>query len=407
MFDFFLLTKCVSVNMGGNTPAFVKERLPLACRVRRVLYTTPKEWTIHEAAVVLFKRLEVAEAMRAFISQHLGDIDELHARLEKVETELAAARKAVVDGTTGRKISKLKREVDELRASLAAQKKELEDLRASLAAQKEEMEAGFAAQKKKIEEEYQRQADEMYFFGYRCCMKKNGIMHDIPSLPSDEEDAAPRGPGVFENLYEDNVPILKPLGRALWLYSIFASPCRPASVRIVGRPISVGMTTSILYARVKEVFPVGRSGYKFRMLSSERNSESDVVKLRAVISYNGLRDSKAADDVPPHELGDVFVLDASGEMSSLYPDLMRLLGLFGQSACPDIPCYDFRPFLAVSLARLNSIASGCFCDGGISLHGVPYFGQISHHALILGSVFLLNVPYHELGITVDLELGNR
>ncbi|RVW87621.1 hypothetical protein CK203_041195 [Vitis vinifera] len=53
------------------------------------------------------------------------------------------------------------------------------------------MEARFAAQKKEMEEEYQRQADEMYFFGYCCCMKKNGIMHDILSLPSDEEDAAP------------------------------------------------------------------------------------------------------------------------------------------------------------------------------------------------------------------------
>ena len=46
--------------------------------------------------------------------------------------------------------------------------------------------------------------------------------------------------------------------------------------------------------------------------------ESDAVKLRAVISYNGLRDSEAADDVLPHELGDVFVLDAS-VCFSFYP----------------------------------------------------------------------------------------
>ena len=55
------------------------------------------------------------------------------------------------------------------------------------------MEARFAAQKE-LETEYQRQIDEMYFFDYRCCMKKNGIMHDIPSLPSDDENAIPRGP---------------------------------------------------------------------------------------------------------------------------------------------------------------------------------------------------------------------
>ncbi|RVW33982.1 hypothetical protein CK203_100762 [Vitis vinifera] len=53
--------------------------------------------------------------------------------------------------------SQLKREVDELRANFAAQKKE-------------------------------KQVDEMYFIDYRCCMKKNSIMHDIPSLPSDDED---------------------------------------------------------------------------------------------------------------------------------------------------------------------------------------------------------------------------
>ena len=56
------------------------------------------------------------------------------------------------------------------------------------------MEARFADQKKEMEEEYQRQADEMYFFSYRYCMKKHGIMHDISSFPSDEEDVAPGGP---------------------------------------------------------------------------------------------------------------------------------------------------------------------------------------------------------------------
>ncbi|RVX12533.1 hypothetical protein CK203_011639 [Vitis vinifera] len=113
-----------------------------------------QEWTMPEAVEVvtsgicymmrsreqLFERLKVVEAMHAFISQHLGGVDELRAQLEKVEAELAFAWKA------------------------------------------------------ELEEEYQQQADEMYFFGYRCCMKKNGIMHDTPSFPSDEDDEAPGGP---------------------------------------------------------------------------------------------------------------------------------------------------------------------------------------------------------------------
>ena len=47
----------------------------------------------------LFKRLEVAEAILTFISHHPSGVKELRSRLEKVEAELAAAQKAVADGT--------------------------------------------------------------------------------------------------------------------------------------------------------------------------------------------------------------------------------------------------------------------------------------------------------------------
>lgn len=47
----------------------------------------------------LFKRLEVAEAMRAFISYHPGDIEEMHSKLERVEADLATAQKAIADET--------------------------------------------------------------------------------------------------------------------------------------------------------------------------------------------------------------------------------------------------------------------------------------------------------------------
>ena len=55
----------------------------------------------------------------------------------------------------------------------------------------EELQTGFAAQKKDLEAEYQKQVDEMYFVGYRFCMKKNGITQDTPSFPSDDEDEIP------------------------------------------------------------------------------------------------------------------------------------------------------------------------------------------------------------------------
>ena len=39
----------------------------------------------------------------------------------------------------------------------------------------EKLQAGFVAQKEELEGEYQKQVDDIFFFGYRCCMKKHGI----------------------------------------------------------------------------------------------------------------------------------------------------------------------------------------------------------------------------------------
>ena len=63
------------------------------------------------------------------------------------ETDILKKEKEALEGQvgeTGQENLQLKRDTEELWASLAAQKKESEDLRASLAAQKEEMEARFA-----------------------------------------------------------------------------------------------------------------------------------------------------------------------------------------------------------------------------------------------------------------------
>ncbi|RVX05863.1 hypothetical protein CK203_023757 [Vitis vinifera] len=87
MSNFFPLTKRVSMNMGGDPPSFVKVRLPFGTPESAVSCIQHlQEWTIPETAEVvvagihymmhtrehLFKRLEVVEAMCAFISYHLG-----------------------------------------------------------------------------------------------------------------------------------------------------------------------------------------------------------------------------------------------------------------------------------------------------------------------------------------------
>ena len=75
----------------------------------------------------LFKRLEVAEAMRAFISQHPDGIEELRTRLEKVEAELATDRKAVADETE--QLSRAEEEKGAIRAEADMLRKEKEVLK--------------------------------------------------------------------------------------------------------------------------------------------------------------------------------------------------------------------------------------------------------------------------------------
>ena len=52
----------------------------------------------------------------------------------------------------------------------------------------------FTAKKKELDEDYQKQVDEMFFFDYQCCLKKNIITQDIPNYPSDDEGAIVNGP---------------------------------------------------------------------------------------------------------------------------------------------------------------------------------------------------------------------
>ena len=58
----------------------------------------------------LFKQLEVAEAMRAFISHHPGGIEEMRSKLERIEVDLAIAQKAVSDGTKMLKLAEGEKE---------------------------------------------------------------------------------------------------------------------------------------------------------------------------------------------------------------------------------------------------------------------------------------------------------
>ena len=76
----------------------------------------------------------------------------------------------------------------QLWTEVSIEKKQKEDLQLLLSAQKEKLEAEFAEQREELETEYQKQVDDMYLFGYRCCMKKHGIKRDVPSIPPGEKE---------------------------------------------------------------------------------------------------------------------------------------------------------------------------------------------------------------------------
>ena len=84
-------------------------------------------------------------------------------------------------------MTQLRGEVRQLRIEASIEKKQKEDLQLRLTMQKEELEREFAAEREELETDYQKQVDNTFIFGYRCCMKKNGIKRDVPSIPPGEE----------------------------------------------------------------------------------------------------------------------------------------------------------------------------------------------------------------------------
>ena len=125
-----------------------------------------------ESAEALKKSQEDNEALRIELAEEKSREESTDVRLHEAEGEMA----------------QLRGEVRQLRTEVSIKKKQREDLKSRLSAQKEELETEFVAQREELETDYKKQVDKMYFFGYRCCMKKHGIKRDVPSILPIEED---------------------------------------------------------------------------------------------------------------------------------------------------------------------------------------------------------------------------
>ncbi|KAL6319831.1 hypothetical protein AAG906_036896 [Vitis piasezkii] len=329
----------------GDPPTFVSARLHfgmLESVVSRIQQL--QGCTVPEIAEV---RLEVAEAIWVFVSHRLGGGEELRARLERVKTDLVAAQKE--RETICVEVDKLKKEGEAVEVKLKGAEQENSQLKK----EKNELEVGFVAQKKELEAEYQKQVDEMYFFGYRCCMKKNGIMHDIPSLPSDDEDEILGGAFpvflelpdshfncIFEDLSEDECSDLEGVGQCLTVvvgnrplligshldgctFPYFVRPVQVLSKFLAFVPLTLhdGLGHGHAYFHrddcVHPVHKSERSGF-VRCLCLPVALGVPIVKLRPVVNYNRLGNPESADDVLPNKLHEIFVFDASISFR-LYP----------------------------------------------------------------------------------------
>ncbi|RVW96538.1 hypothetical protein CK203_029659 [Vitis vinifera] len=150
--------------------------------------------------------LRTTDYMKAFASQRKNSEDQLRLRLEEAKARLSTARednealradlaeaKSREESTVVRlyeaedEMVRLRGEVRQLQIEASIEKKQKEDLQLRLTAQKKELERKFAAEREELEVDYKKQVDDMFFFGYRCCMKKNGIKRDVLSIPPGEE----------------------------------------------------------------------------------------------------------------------------------------------------------------------------------------------------------------------------
>lgn len=78
---------------------------------------------------LIFKRLEAVETMRAYIAHNMENSEELQAKLEAIEGELAVARKIVNEGVGLLRKAEEGKEAAEAKARRLAEEKEVMEAR--------------------------------------------------------------------------------------------------------------------------------------------------------------------------------------------------------------------------------------------------------------------------------------
>ncbi|KAJ9684588.1 hypothetical protein PVL29_016853 [Vitis rotundifolia] len=71
---------------------------------------------------------------------------------------------------------------------MVIEKEKVEEKTTRLRRELQDLRAGFAAKKEDLEANYQKQVDDMFFYCYRCCIKKHDIANNTLNFLSDDED---------------------------------------------------------------------------------------------------------------------------------------------------------------------------------------------------------------------------
>ena len=136
--------------------------------------------------------------MRAYIAHNMDGSEDLRTRLETIESKVVATWKLAKKRASLLRKAKEEKEAAQDEAcrlakkkkAMEAGKKKAEEEAERLRQELQELRVGFVVQKEELEAEYKKQEDNMFFYGYRCCMKKHGIAQDTSKFPSGDEDEA-------------------------------------------------------------------------------------------------------------------------------------------------------------------------------------------------------------------------
>ena len=134
--------------------------------------------------------------MRAYIAHNMDENEELQVGLETAKSEATTAWKLVEEGACllrkvgdDKEASQTKdRWLDEEKTTITVKKEKTEDETIRLRWELQDLRAGFVAQKKDLETDYQKQVNDMFLYDYQCCMKKHDIANDTLNFPFDDED---------------------------------------------------------------------------------------------------------------------------------------------------------------------------------------------------------------------------